>query len=1619
MQDHYISFSDKSKFASKHIDEIAHQVFKVSKLKDTRLFFDLTSFKWIAPESLIFLTSIFMHFNSDGTPFYVKFKKNRFIDQDTSKKDARRLIYIWEIWGIKKALSDGNSLINDYSAHCDVTDEHIKALKKYFDIGKSDGVEEVYQNWKTVTESPFFAYQSYNSYSGYNEQTFESEISECITLTDKGLQELEGKLSRNPFIDQTLNSIILRELFENSLNHGFDEKVKKEFYFGIGFNQAKEFNFDNEFGQGKDYHELLEKNFSSEAIPETINFFKNKQGAFKNESFIELTFIDFGKGIHRTLLNEYNKFITDDDNLLELSMNHHNQHIASKILEYAFHYNSSQNPIDVRFKDDLIPRGLYDLLSIVWRYYGVLIARSGNGKVLYDFSDRTILHPKDAIHFFSSGEYEFLGTMITIYLPERRSSIKSHVIKPITNLRLSTLNANQYIDIIKLFNNIKLEERNFNNHYNLLFRELDKVINSRFIKAHDRILPIDFAGCEFEKEFTKKLLFYLVSTPNIKANTTIIVLNIADEAFIEQLQDEIIRLKSYRKKYTYQPILCLFDSEISSISQKTIWLGITNLNEEKQLNISLLNYIESQSQNGKTINDWLIDGYLPQLIEENTIKPDSADKIYLTSGNYYQNNFLSFLNTFQNETFVHRISKHLVNKLLQKSFSNLKNKIMKAHDSTIALVSVTISSQLLAKSVQKHLEKSFPNNKFELVRLSNYYSFFTELPFLNIKKKQSVILICDVIATGYLLEQVDRMLIDLREANLLGVLCVSDTRHSLNDNKENEVKCKFIRDDKERVVALTNTHIPKYPFKGFFDKIENRKRNLDIERVNPITNGLNLRDKHTYSDNCLFKPDEFLQMLPSVRNLYLKIGFIEHNQSYHTYYFETDRFFQSIEGVTFVDKCLTKIKNKVPDINIGCVIYPIFSGAEFTIENRYKNVFSQYSRGKVDFIAAPRVNTPKGWRFTPMPDFYTEKPYHTIFIIDDGSCSGETILQLLDEVSVFNVKSVIILSVIARIEDFQREFFSKISQIKSSESPIPVSVFFGVHFHIQVYNNNTFEPFLEEEKNLKLLNENPLFPKIAKAHINNRLKALHRVDSNNLSVHEFPNYLPKVRNSEMVDCVEIFKWRNLLGCIQGYKFYKEYFDVFTELNKKYVSKNKIIQLEAIRDLETLGSVILHEPIFIQTIKDMLPDIYELLGRFIHSIIIGNLFLESKEDEEIHHTLEKIQKGSLTYLRFKKAKLYYDWSHFSLACLYVLTNKGNLFTQENKNEVLLSLFDFCNNDSEGTSYLIWMICNQVPSSEKYISSKPNRTRIEGVITKFLKNKKSQIPKFLEYSLGQSLIYFMSNPFTMENYNDFSIASKKIAGILNKELVRGDYHNTLGYRLGGVINGVKLNPFPEIFLSNWIEVRDSLLTIKKYSYAMSSFLSYYDKDSINELLFGSSNYSLDKMIKNIDLYIDNNDNSLSEIVEYLGRLKSTFEKGGSLAYVLLANDICDLLDVWEGSLEEFKTETHIDLNFQITNEDSLDFNVPIHEKILRDCFSELIHNISVHADLDSVKINISNYFDKIEWEIFSQKKENEKSNSNNKESGLETIEQLLSFYNGTTEKKYDNNSVHFFFKITLLK
>ncbi|MFW5795393.1 MAG: hypothetical protein ACOCV1_07930 [Bacillota bacterium] len=333
-------YIEGTKFGSKHLDRFAHNIWieieKIlnlqvdERIKNKPLEFDLSKLEWISHDVLVYLTSLFRFLYNNKVNFYVQIfddknleilnsinqkkkekirisEKEKYL-HEIAKRKTKQTINLWEKWNIYSFLIPKNDGFLHYDEYFNVDQKKIDSLKRI--INRSDDLK-IY-NWHKITPFVYFKL----NFGIENETKIHYDLNKAFELQEKAFEILDKYHSKSPFLNKALKSIITKELYENSLDHAYEgiDVASKECYFGISLKNELEINdLENDESQTPKHYYTneektrywLEKNFKSEAIPKSIDFYsvfdKDKNRKYLNRSYTEFTFIDFGNGIPTTL----------------------------------------------------------------------------------------------------------------------------------------------------------------------------------------------------------------------------------------------------------------------------------------------------------------------------------------------------------------------------------------------------------------------------------------------------------------------------------------------------------------------------------------------------------------------------------------------------------------------------------------------------------------------------------------------------------------------------------------------------------------------------------------------------------------------------------------------------------------------------------------------------------------------------------------------------------------------------------------------------------------------------------------------------------------------------------------------------------------------------------------------------------------------------------------------------------------------------------------------------------------------------------------------------------------------------------------------------------------------
>ncbi len=1254
------------KFTSVNLEEVISKFWNKS-FEDKTIEFDLSKLEWIATEQMTFLIGWVNNLSTAERSVSILLPSLKDIDPEGHVFDRRQncfnyIINDWRLFEIvnKKVQIFSGDILSTSKRQKDIPFYEVSTIKYYADTFDSDFYE-----------------------------LYETKFGPFINYINKQIKE---NTLLNYFDNHFLHYSIIKEFFSNSCQHAYRNPINSKCYFALHFNSKIEKLY------GRVLKEKLNERYS-ERPDEELYFFKMKGNEYINTSFIEITFLDFGDGIVKTLREKYlNENIDNYKDLL--SHNHLKQNEDSRILEYAFLLFTSKYELGKDFEmHDYIPRGLFIIKDIVKRYEGMIVARSRKGKVVFNFrsqsKDQEVLFRKN--DQLVTNDEEFPGTSITIILPAKAKSKATNIEPVATNLQLSdpkthVINLLDFIIRVSCKAQVS-EETNESKKKLRFYEEFFRKISSELLSLRSNngdLILFDFASIEKEnQDIYQKFIYFLAYCPLVSEMTNVCLFNVLDKGINHSLLiGEKERIKS--KGFFIKPIPCIHpDMSIS-------WIGISDAGLERRLSevwqenysknetFTDINHLEGNvlrilfEENGKTTFDIKIQSYfiITELIynyHQTFIKKELSDdrlefpelkneehnynivlktwrdqhgkeRACLTANGKYQSEFLTFIEKLYIREYRRLISLYLLYNLFFDKSVELD--LIKG---STKILTVTLSSQLLGKefvSVMNEL-KVF-NNHIELIPLSNYYDFNTEDPFDEIKSNDKVIVVNDVISTGNLSRKLIES-VSKKNADILALLTIVDSRTT--DDKRLQIN--------SNIISLVDRPIEKFS-KNPFDTTP--------IWINPILNAPTTmsRDKSNF-ESILKNPQEFINYFDN--DDLFKIGHFQINTRYITYYLQTDLFFKTEQKNNFpiISQILEALKHRISkekvislenDLNevrrihkgylsqyeqmkpevlkediqnttiiksfdelekllslqlvknkqysifeeptnqfIDFIFYPFLSSVSAIEKNLRPISLSLRGNYPVEIYPMPRIMTPKGWRFSFPPKFLN---FHTKdktgLILDDGSVTGDTIIQMIDSLSFLELNEIFVLSIFGRLEDFQREFLSRIRQIKVKDKNkgykiIPVSVFFGTHFHIPVYSKRSHPAYFE----LKEMDEIDSLYRKDDSQMPNHLCSYITKHRSELSKTVNPQYsdsqvqfIPKEVQRRLM-----FIIRDLIGNFDSYRLFKE--DEFDFTNNP--SSNRILKSlkEILKDNQgkiALIGVLILEPNLVLTVKRIYPEILD-------------------------------------------------------------------------------------------------------------------------------------------------------------------------------------------------------------------------------------------------------------------------------------------------------------------------------------------------------------------------------------------------------------------------------------------
>lgn len=667
----------------------------------------------------------------------------------------------------------------------------------------------------------------------------------------------------------------------------------------------------------------------------------------------------------------------------------------------------------------------------------------------------------------------------------------------------------------------------------------------------------------------------------------------------------------------------------------------------------------------------------------------------------------------------------------------------------------------------------------EVIMLSSYYSFDREKPFEKIVAGDSVLIVNDVISTGSLVASLNDK-IDAKKAIVTAIFSIADTRvpkkERLADQTEKEVKCATFPDEIQFVsLVCFDDGIQLRKFEGPY------KGDCEPKRINPLLNTIvDLHSAHSEKRQILFDATDKLLEDTGITSTYFKVGHFQQNLTHNGYLTHMRSLFTTKEGVKLMEEVKAQIDirfrngefvkgNSLPLVDIqhemekfsknvspsfandaneilqkilalrisleaeegkdtdskeykpDFIFYPVFSGIERMKQYRISKLFGTHPD---NIIGLQRFDTPKGWRFPfPAKRFNRLTKNKSILILDSGSLTGESLVQLIDNIGFLDVREIVVVSVVTRVEEFYREFYSRLRSLKvkklksrtlvsddtsvSAENIVPIEVLFGINLHIPVYASSVSCPFCEELEYIHSIKEhkptgNDLLLEV-KEYINLRSEELKLLNSSKDRLSNAA-YLPLDRVSGEVDAKNIFLMRDALGKVDSYRFYSDYFERFNNIISRTIKEEKWIEEPQVdQEIELILICLLHENQLFELVTNYLNGIVPVLKEYLKTFVLKSVanherlyykwsllsllrvsFVVFKNKEHANSDVKESPVNDMLLINNFEAVLSWenqDCKHFLYYKLYDLLYKGDATASEqNSVEHLLRTF----NEKLGTS-----------------------------------------------------------------------------------------------------------------------------------------------------------------------------------------------------------------------------------------------------------------------------------------------------------------------------------------------
>jgi orotate phosphoribosyltransferase len=867
-----------------------------------------------------------------------------------------------------------------------------------------------------------------------------------------------------------------------------------------------------------------------------------------------------------------------------------------------------------------------------------------------------------------------------------------------------------------------------------------------------------------------------------------------DPIMINDIIEEIRALNTTIKNFKIHPIpLLRYLPEENDVSLD--WLGVYNEEDKKKLNdllfeqysLSLSDFIDPSNIKGNIIttdNFGNVNGLFPnreiltkyyQLYTANLVNDAiqsndllKSNGLYLCNGNYYQNEFLQMSELLDNSIYrdvlasalYEQISISIIrDKNIGKENSirylhNSKQTQFKGKDKELKYIAVTSSSHKILKSFfqQGYIYKNSANENIKdapYIKFDNYLDIETNEKIELLDDNTEYIILCDAISTGNLVNRLNDLIQGKENSELLYIATFVS-----NLDPEFENTNEFVKEYSLKLISLLDLPIKKHRVNDLKD--EDFKKSLI--RINPFTNlPIEFKEGSSLIDSILIKDN--LEFLGYLEDKDINIRFEIHNNLIHPYYFNIGSILEK-ENLKIQDNQLTESlvydlfveKKKFDFTNGNCVVfYPKDSGVDFLNKNEFNSKIT--ANHTIRFYELERFPTESGWKFPHSSTYFQEVIEATpnVLIIDDGTCSGNSLYQMINEISYFEPKKIDLLCIVSRIDDYKREFLSRLKRLRKhtkDNEEIDVNILYGAQWHIPTFYQNE-NPYSDEIKWLNQILElrnTPLFIR------KNASKILETIDPKTNKKSDY-KYFPKDRLTKEIPKKDILLTRNEIGKIAGYRFYKESFKWYNDITFKK-RKGTFTDKTENRQIELLSMCLLYEPYLYPTISKSFPDIRLHLEQFVENIFF------------------KIDGKRINL----DTDLFYDWTGNKkdlIHLFFIVYKNNNLYSFIEKHDNLLESFLlFAGENNRALNYILYKLSFYFPINGNSRMQPPQivKNSIQHLLSKYPSIPDANI-NFVEKV--KRFKHFTTSLVSIEGDDSFENSKSKIENYFN-QINNPDYH-----------------------------------------------------------------------------------------------------------------------------------------------------------------------------------------------------------------------------------------------------